>query len=135
MAISAALRRVIRERAGNRCEYCGLAQEELPFVTFHVEHIIAKQHEGTDEESNLCLACHWCNFSKGTNIASLESGSLVELFHPRKHNWSDHFERQGAFVVGLTPIGRATVRLLKMNDDDHCELRGVTVSKTEEDRP
>jgi hypothetical protein len=43
-----ALRAFIRERAGGRCEYCRLHQDEYEFQTFHVEHIIAKQHGGAD---------------------------------------------------------------------------------------
>ena len=36
MVVDAALRRLIVRRAGNRCEYCRLHQDDLPFVTFHV---------------------------------------------------------------------------------------------------
>lgn len=60
MAIDSAVRRLVRTRAANRCEYCRCHQDELPFVTFHVEHVIARQHGGSDDESNLCLSCHWC---------------------------------------------------------------------------
>ena len=124
MAISAAVRRLVRDRAENCCEYCGVSQAHIPFATFHVEHVIARQHGGGDTEENLCLACQWCNFFKGTNIASIENAALVQLFYPRIHIWSDHFMRHGAEVKALTAIGRVTVRLLKMNDDERRELRG-----------
>ena len=91
MSVDANLRRLVRERAENRCEYCGCHQDELPFVTFHVEHIIARQHGGADDESNLCLACHWCNFHKGPNLSTIVDGELVPLFHPRLQRWDDHF--------------------------------------------
>lgn len=84
MAIDAALRRFVRQRADDRCEYCGMRQDELPFVTFHVEHILARQHGGTDDANNLCEACHWCNSAKGTNLATLVDGQLVRLFNPRR---------------------------------------------------
>jgi 5-methylcytosine-specific restriction endonuclease McrA len=86
MAIEAALRRLVRQRASNRCEYCGLHQDDLPFVMLHVDHVISRQHLGGDEEGNLCLACHSCNFNKGTNIATREAGDLVPLFNPRTQN-------------------------------------------------
>ncbi len=35
----------------------------------------------------------------------------------------DHFEFQAAIIVGLTPIGRATVQTLGVNDDDRVRLR------------
>ncbi len=41
-----AYRKLVRERAGNRCEYCGMPQELVPLARFHVEHVIPKQHRG-----------------------------------------------------------------------------------------
>ncbi|MEX1027007.1 MAG: HNH endonuclease [Candidatus Paceibacterota bacterium] len=123
MTIGITLRREVRSRAGDRCEYCGLEQDEFPFAVFHVEHIIARQHGGTDEAENLCLACHWCNLHKGPNIATLVEGQMVSLFHPRRDRWSEHFVRQGDLIVGLTPVGAGTVLLLDMNDDDRRRIR------------
>ena len=125
MAIDSTLRRLVRHRAGNRCEYCGCHQDELPLITFHVEHIIPKQHRGTDDESNLCLACHWCNFHKGPNLATHVDGQLIPLFHPRTQRWDEHFAVEEDWIVGLTPVGRGTVELFDMNDDDRRELRRV----------
>ncbi len=51
----------VRQRANGRCEYCMLP-EEASEVAFHVEHIRAKQHGGSDDLSNLALACDRCNF-------------------------------------------------------------------------
>jgi predicted restriction endonuclease len=53
-----ATRKLVKERAGHRCEYCGISQSALPLSTFHVEHIIAKQHGGSDDPNNLALSCH-----------------------------------------------------------------------------
>jgi hypothetical protein len=51
-----ATRELVRHRAGNRCEYC-LHPQEYADTTHDVEHIIAKQHLGSDDLSNLALAC------------------------------------------------------------------------------
>jgi hypothetical protein len=51
-------RKRVRERAGDRCEYCLLPQSGLPIARFHIEHVIARQHGGTDAPDNLALACH-----------------------------------------------------------------------------
>jgi hypothetical protein len=123
MPVDAALRRLVCQRAGDRCEYCGLHQSELPLVTFHVDHVIARQHGGTDDESNRSLCCHWCNFKKGPNLSTRIDGQTVTLFNPRTQIWADHFARQGDLIVGLTPIGRGTVRLLDMNDEDRRQIR------------
>ncbi len=45
------------------------------------------------------------------------------MFNPRTKIWSDHFAVAGGMIVGLTPIGRATTRLLNMNDSRRVELR------------
>jgi len=123
--MDAATRRLVRDRAGGRCEYCGLPQDALPLVTFHAEHIIAKQHGGPDDPGNLAFSCHHCNLHKGPNLTGIDpdTGSVVALFHPRRDPWSDHFVAQGATVVGLTPTGRATVRTLAMNAQSQLDAR------------
>ena len=63
--MDAATRAFVRQRAGNCCEYCGLPQESEAFFTFHIEHIVARQHGGGDGAENLALACYHCNLHKG----------------------------------------------------------------------
>ena len=119
------LRQFVRERAGHRCEYCRLSQEAEPFFAYHIEHIVARQHGGGDNSENLALACHQCNARKGPNLSAIDpqSGAVVELFHPRRHNWNEHFEQNGVLIVGRSAVGRATVSLLKMNATDRRRLR------------
>jgi len=126
-SIRARVRELVRTRAGDRCEYCRLHQDDDPFFRFHVEHVVARQHGGRTRESNLALSCHHCNLHKGPNLTGidLKTGELALLYHPRNQSWTDHFERRGVAVVGLTPTGRATVRVLSMNARDRLELRSV----------
>jgi hypothetical protein len=123
--IDQALRSLVRQRAGDVCEYCRLPQASSRYVRFHIEHIIARQHGGPTHAENLALACGYCNHHKGPNIASLdpESGELVPLFHPRRDPWHDHFAWDDTIIVGLTPVGRATIQLLGVNDWQRIELR------------
>ena len=116
-----ALKRKVRERAGDRCEYCRLRQVHEPKRRFHTEHIIAKRHRGGDDLENLALACALCNVLKGSDLASLDpdTNRLTRLFHPRQDRWSEHFRMEGPRVLGLTDVGRTTVWLLDMN----CEVR------------
>ncbi|WZO98529.1 HNH endonuclease signature motif containing protein [Isosphaeraceae bacterium EP7] len=81
------LRTLVRDRAGDRCEFCPLPQDALPLATFHVEQIVARQHAGGDEAGNLALACHHCNGHKGPNLAGIDpdTGRIERLFHPREH--------------------------------------------------
>jgi len=121
----AALRDTIRRRAGDRCEYCPVPQAATPFMPFHIEHVIARQHGGADDADNLALSCDRCNAHKGPNLSAVdpESGGLIELYHPRRDTWQDHFQMQSGVVVGLTARGRATVRLLNMNAPGRVQLR------------
>jgi hypothetical protein len=119
------LREAVRQRAGNACEYCRIPQEATPLIAFHVEHIVSRQHGGSDDPAGLALACDRCNAHKGPNITSIdpETGAVTALFHPRTDLWSDHFAIHSGLLVGRTPSGRATVRLLNMNAARRVELR------------
>ena len=107
-----------------------MLQNDQPFLAFHVEHIIAKQHGGSDYESNLCLACHWCNLHKGPNVATLIEGEVVVLYHPRRQEWDANFKLRYDRVIGMTPVGVGTVKLLNMNDEDRCELRRESIRRS-----
>jgi hypothetical protein len=123
--MNAATRELVRTRAGNRCEYCRLSQDALPFATFHVEHVVAQQHGGTDDPGNLALACDRCNAFKGPNLSAIDpdTRTLVTLFNPRKQRWAEHFKQQGFEVAALTAVGRATAQLLNMNARRRVQLR------------
>jgi len=120
-----ARRLLVRERAHHACEYCQLAARDAPFLAFHVDHVIARQHGGTDDPENLALACLWCNLFKGPNLAGIdpETGEITPLFHPRRERWYMHFMLQGVHIIGRTPTGRATVQVLNMNAPEQVELR------------
>ena len=77
--------------------------------------------------------CWVCNLHKGPNLATLDpvTRELIPLFHPREQNWDEHFRFVGARIDGLTPTGRATARLLKMNDDDQTEIRAALMMRGE----
>lgn len=118
------LRQLVKDRAGDRCEYCRLPQHAyLP--RFHVEHIRARSHQGTDDPENLALACPRCNRQKGPNLSAYDpvTKQLVPLFNPRTDKWEVHFVSQGEQIEGLTETGRATVELLKMNEEERRILR------------
>jgi hypothetical protein len=122
--MDAGTRRFVRERAGERCEYCRLHQRNCELL-HHIEHIVARQHGGSDDADNLALACHRCNLHKGPNLSGVDplNGSVADLFHPRREVWTDHFRFRDAHIEGLSASGRATVEVLDMNDARRIELR------------
>lgn len=125
-----ATRQLVRQRAANRCEYC-LHPQEHSETTHHIEHIVARQHSGTDEPLNLALACIHCNSHKGPNLTGIDpvSGVLVPLFGPRQDRWADHFALRGAFIVGLTPTGRTTVHVLARNARHRLNVRAELIAQ------
>jgi hypothetical protein len=131
--MDAATRRSVRQRAQNRCEYCRLPQSSQPFVIFHIEHVRARVHGGTDDPENLCVACERCNAYKGTNLSGVDSetGHIEHLFDPRHQEWGQHFELSGAQIVGLTPTGRTTVSVLMMNEGRRVQLRAALFARGE----
>ena len=131
--MDAATRKRIAARAGGRCEYCRLPQSQAGFAAFHVEHVIARQHRGPDDDENLALACHRCNAHKGPNLAGYDpdTGEIVRLFHPRRDAWTEHFFRDGPRIRGLTGIGRTTVWVLQMNAEVRLELRAAILEAGE----
>ena len=122
--MDAGTRRLVRERAGERCEYCTLHQRHSELL-HHIEHVVAKQHGGLDDADNLALACHRCNLHKGPNLTGIDpvTDEVVPLFHPRRDRWVDYFAFQDAHIEGLSASGRATIEVLAMNDARRLELR------------
>jgi hypothetical protein len=120
-------RQLVRERAGRRCEYCRLPDFAAPASTFHVEHVIARQHGGADALENCCWSCHRCNLHKGPNLSGRDpfTRNVVRLFDPRRQAWKRHFEWRGAVLVGRTQTGRATVVVLDINDPQRVALRRI----------
>ena len=80
---------------------------------------------GSTSQENLALACSHCNNGKAADLTAIDplGGELVRLFNPRQQVWRDHFALEGAAIVGITPVGRATVRLLRMNAVERLEER------------
>lgn len=124
--MDATLDQLVRQRAGGRCEYCGLPQAGS-LVPFETDHIIARKHRGRTVASNLALACIYCNAYKGPNISGLDpaTGKLTRLYHPRRHSWSHHFRSDGGTLIGRTAIGRTTIEVLQINLPSRVALREV----------
>jgi hypothetical protein len=62
--VPADLRRLVRERAQDRCEYC-LIPESATFAAHWIDHIMAEKHSGETKAENLANSCVVCNLRKG----------------------------------------------------------------------
>ncbi|HYV28026.1 MAG TPA: HNH endonuclease signature motif containing protein [Candidatus Eisenbacteria bacterium] len=124
---SPAVEAFVKQRAHARCEYCQLPEgcSELPF---QIDHVVARKHGGATGAENLAYACLYCNSYKGPNLAGVdpltgEVVRVVRLFNPRTDKWADHFDWRGAWLNGISPPGRATVHVLRMNEPEAVLVR------------
>ncbi|HNU05097.1 MAG TPA: HNH endonuclease [Anaerolineae bacterium] len=118
--IPRAVRRRVSALAEHRCGYCQTSQR-ISGAPMHIEHIVPLALGGTSDDTNLWLACAWCNSFKGTKISGVDpvTGDEVPLFNPRTQRWSEHFRwsDDGSEIVGMTAVGRATVKTLRLNNE------------------
>lgn len=125
-AVPRAVRRLVRDRAGNRCEYCR-HPASYAYSSFVCDHVIPRVLGSGNDASELAWACAGCNSSKyaKTRACDPQTGRTVPLFNPRRQNWSQHFAWNGdtLLVIGRTATGRATVEALRLNRPELLGLR------------
>ena len=128
--IPAAIRRSVMAADNSQCAYCR-SQPGNTGIPLQFEHILALVLGGLSIFANLCLACSPCNLHKGTLTHGLDplTETLMPLFHPRQQKWSEHFtwNESGTLIVGLTPVGRATVNALRLNNDLFVVARSIWI--------
>ncbi|MPZ19695.1 MAG: HNH endonuclease [Luteitalea sp.] len=127
--VSEALRGFVAARAGYRCEYC-LIREEDTFFGCEVDHIVAVKHGGLAQQENLANACLVCNRNKGSDLGSVSapSGQFTRFFNPRIDRWRDYFQLDRLVIKALTDIGDVTVRIFRFNDDERLLERQALVA-------
>jgi HNH endonuclease len=130
LAISADLRKQVSDRAQGRCEYC-LLHQDFSIYTHEVDHIIAQKHDGQTTVDNLALACLACNRHKGSDLTTFdpETGQVTLLFNPRSQIWLEHFMLNQSRIEGITPVGRATTKLLMFNTSTRILERQLLIEQ------
>jgi hypothetical protein len=128
--VPSSLRDSVRHRANDTCEYCQMPQA-LYRSSFQPDHIIAETHGGSTTAGNLCWTCFHCNLHKGTNLSGIDpkTGKRAWLLNPRRMKWSRHFRWDGPILAGRTSVGRATIEVLKINDEDYVQTRAALMSE------
>jgi hypothetical protein len=127
--ISAALRRQVEARAGNCCEYCRV-HRSARLIPYHIDHVISEKLGGQTSLDNLSLSCYLCNAHKGSDVASVDwksGGTIVPLFHPRRHRWEDHFSLKGGELIAHTAEARVTIALLQLNASERITERELLI--------
>lgn len=128
--IPESLRKLVIDRAQNRCEYCKIFAI-YSYLSFHIEHIISVKHGGQSISNNLAYSCPICNLNKGSDIATILSSPItpVRFFNPRIDNWHTHFKIElSGLIFPLTEIGEATIKILDFNHPDSIIEREILLS-------
>ncbi len=125
-SIAKSTRNDVKKRANHCCEYCKIHEDDM-YLAYEIDHIISLKHGGGNELSNLAYACPVCNQHKGSDLTTFIDtyDNIVPLFHPRKDSWEEHFKVDFGEILPLSDIGKATIKLLQMNDVDMIILRRV----------
>jgi hypothetical protein len=125
-SISLVLRRLVAQRADDRCEYCRVHQEDS-FLRFHIDHVVAVKHGGTNAPENLALACSQCNHHKGSDLSTTLTSNkdIAILYNPREDAWEAHFFVRDGSLHSNTRAGLATIKLLQINDPDRVLQRAL----------
>src|SRR5437763_7192766 len=94
-ALPAQTERRVRQAARNRCGYC-LSPQHLVMARLEIGHILPLTKGGSDDDTNLWLACPLCNSHKSDKTEAVDplTGATVAL--------STHARSPG----GITSRGR-----------------------------
>ena len=118
--------RIVIQRAKGYCEYCQLPASFSP-SPYNFEHILPLIKNGLTVSENLAYSCGGCNAYKKDKTHALDplTRQFFPLFNPRMDERTKHFQwsEDDLEIVGITPIGRAMVRLLKVNREGNMNLR------------
>lgn len=117
------LEALVWKRANHCCEYCHIPQE-YEMLPAEIDHVIPEVHGGQTTSANLALSCFWCNRYKGPNLAGIDPQTKQHSLVPSTAAFVGfHFRWDGAILRGKTPIGRTTLRVLKINSPLRLALR------------
>ncbi|WP_018621133.1 HNH endonuclease [Spirosoma luteum] len=129
--ISPAVREAVMSRASKCCEYCK-SQDKYSPTAFTIDHVQPQSLNGTSDADNLAYACFLCNRLKSnkSNVFDPITEKWFPLFSPRQDTWNEHFawSEDATQIIGLTAIGRCTVKELRLNREKLVEYRQCIIS-------
>jgi len=106
-------RKVLKKVQKGRCCYCGTKLN----MAYHIDHIVPRCHSGSNDFSNLCLACPRCNTYKSGYSLTRWLRKLMQVKRGRYVNWKkwDDEERRVAIrnVASMLDSNRQAERVEK----------------------
>lgn len=111
--VPAAIRSLVRERAGFQCEYCGVTEEDSA-AELTIDHHQPRSRGGDDSPDNLVYCCHTCNGHKASYWPRSAGEPL--LWNPRAASSAKHFLLLAdGNVIATSPVGQFTIDRLCLN--------------------
>jgi hypothetical protein len=130
LMITTSLREEVKLRANKCCEYCK-SQDMYSPTAFTIDHILPESLEGTSDFDNLAYACFLCNRLKSNKLKSFDiiTEKWIPLYNPRIDIWEEHFvwNEDTTQILGITIVGRCTVKELKLNREKLVEYRNCLI--------
>jgi HNH endonuclease len=124
------LRHAVILRAEKCCEYCK-SQDKYSPTSFTIDHVFPQSLDGITEWLNLAYACFLCNRLKSNKLKVFDilTQKWIPLFNPRTDIWHEHFSwsEDATIIIGITAVGRCTVKELKLNRDKLIEYRNCII--------
>lgn len=128
--ISIEVRNEVIRRAEKCCEYCK-SQDKYSPTSFTIDHVLPESLDGTSELANLAYACFLCNRLKSNKLKVYDilTQKWIPLFNPRNDLWHEHFtwSEDTTTIIGITAIGRCTVKELQLNREKLIEYRNCII--------
>ena len=113
MTIPAAIHELVRERAGYRCEYCGVHEMDAG-GELTIDHYRPRTQGGSDDSDNLIYACSRCNTYKHDYWPANPDAS--RLWNPREEPFAAHLvENPDGILEARSPTGAFTISKLRLN--------------------
>jgi hypothetical protein len=128
--IAAATRRLVRERAGFACEYCGVTETDIG-GELTIDHFQPRAYGGTDHTENLLYCCHRCNEYKADYWPMRPDDT--PLWNPRREGTDRHLLLlDDGSLYPITPVANFTLKRLRLNRPALVAFRLRRRSHTEE---
>ena len=132
MTVPKSVREQVRQRANFACEYCQISETDAGGL-LTIDHFRPISKGGNDHLNNLIYCCHRCNSYKYNYFPSNEGEK--EIWNPRKESREAHFFLlEDGSLQAISPVGKATIQLLRLNRPPLISFRVQKRMKQEETR-
>ncbi|MGM0217660.1 HNH endonuclease [Enterococcus sp. AZ126] len=120
------IKQELLKMSNKKCVYCE-APLEVPGVYMEVDHFFPKSiyEDKVVEWDNLLPSCKTCNIKKGNHDPKTE-----KIIDPTIDIPNEHLEMKNFRLIGKDSVGKATIKILNLNNLDRNVLRRFELGNT-----